>query len=78
MKKLVAIAVFSAAAGAFSMHAFADKQPLMRGALNNLEQALNQLQKATSDKGGHRVKAIEHVKAAIAETKAGIEFDNKR
>jgi hypothetical protein len=77
MKKTVAIALFSASLGALSAQAFADKQPHMRSALKNLEQALNQLEKASHDKGGHRVKAIGYVKQAIDEVKAGIEFDNK-
>lgn len=55
----------------------AEPQPHMKSALNALENALGQLEKATADKGGHRVKAIEHVKQAIGEVKAGIEFDNK-
>ncbi len=56
----------------------AEPQPHMKSALNSLEGALGQLEKATADKGGHRVKAIDHVKQAIAEVKAGIAFDNKR
>ena len=55
-----------------------DKQPHMRGALNHLNQALDQLQKATTDKGGHRVKAIELTKSAISEVNEGIAFDNRR
>ena len=30
---------------------------------------------ATADKGGHRVAAMKHLQAAIAEIEAGIEFD---
>lgn len=30
---------------------------------------------ATADKGGHRVAAMKHLQAAIAEIDAGIEFD---
>ena len=33
--------------------------------------------KAEADKGGHRVKALELVNQALAEVKAGVEFDNK-
>ena len=36
------------------------------------------LERATADKGGHRVKAIQHVDAAIAEVRAGMRFDRKR
>jgi hypothetical protein len=57
--------------------ASADGQPNMKAALAQLEGAHASLQKATADKGGHRVKAMELTKAAIAETKAGIDYDNK-
>lgn len=55
----------------------AEPQPHMRSALGSLESALGQLEKATADKGGHRVKAMGLVKQAIDEVKAGIAFDNK-
>lgn len=55
----------------------ADRQPHMRAALSSLQSAKGQLEKATADKGGHRVKAIELTKAAIAQVEAGIAFDNK-
>lgn len=58
--------------------ASAEPQPHMRAAMNSLEAALAQLQKATPDKGGHRVKAIELTGQAIEEVKKGIAFDNKR
>jgi hypothetical protein len=77
MKKTMMIAVVSAVVGGFATQAFADKQPMMAKALNNLEDAKRSLEGATADKGGHRVKAIELVNAAIGEVKAGMEFDNK-
>ncbi len=77
MKKFVMIAVVSAAVGGFATQAFAEAQPTMRKALASLEEAKRHLENATADKGGHRVKAMELVNAAIAETRAGIEFDNK-
>ncbi len=55
----------------------AEPQPHMRSALGSLESALAQLQKATADKGGHRVKAMELTTQAIEEVKKGIAFDNK-
>lgn len=58
--------------------AFAEPQPHMKAALKDLENAKAQLEKATADKGGHRVKAMELVNQAIDEVKKGIEFDNKR
>ena len=48
----------------------------MREAITSLEQALGSLDKASPDKGGHRLKAIDLTKQAIAEVKEGIKFDN--
>jgi len=47
-------------------------QPHMQAALQHLNSAKAQLQKATSNKGGHRVKAISLVKQAIDEVQKGI------
>ncbi len=55
----------------------AEKQPHMEKALEHLEHAKNQLQKAEHDKGGHRAKAVGLVDQAMAEVKAGIAFDDK-
>jgi hypothetical protein len=62
----------------FVREADADPQPAMRSALQNLEQAQQNLKNATADKGGHRVNALDHVAKAIEEVKKGIAFDNKR
>ncbi len=77
MKKTMIIAVVSAFVGGFATQAFADKQPLMKKAVVELEAARRTLENATADKGGHRAAAIGHVDAALLEVKAGIEFDNK-
>jgi hypothetical protein len=50
-------------------------QPNMEAALASLQQARESLQNATIDKGGHRVRALKMVNQAIAEVKAGIEYD---
>ena len=42
--------------------------------MNALENAKDSLEKATNDKGGHRVKALGFVKDAIDEVKKGIDF----
>jgi hypothetical protein len=52
-------------------------QPFMRAARGDLNTARSELQKATPDKGGHRVKAIGLVNSAIAEVNAGIAFDRR-
>jgi hypothetical protein len=54
-------------------HAAAPDQPHMQAALNALESARNNLDKANADKGGHRTNAIQLVKDAIAEVKLGME-----
>jgi hypothetical protein len=58
--------------------ASAERQPQMQDALRALNNAANHLEKATADKGGHRVNALRLTKQAIAEVQAGIDFDNKR
>ena len=70
----IVAALFSA--GVLTGTAVAKRQPLMHDALRDLQVARGTLDAATPDKGGHRVKAIELTDAAIAEVKAGIEFDN--
>ena len=77
MKKMLMVAVVSAFVGGFATQAFAEKQPAMAKALVHLENAHKELEAATADKGGHRVKAMALVADAIAEVRAGIEFDNK-
>jgi len=53
-------------------HAVAPDQPHMQAALDALNSARDNLDKANPDKGGHRAKAIEYVRAAIDEVKMGI------
>lgn len=76
MKKLVSSAVLAVVLLAPAA-AFAEKQPHMKAALELLKKAKEQLEKATPDKGGHRVKALEQVNQAIEQTEKGIAFDNK-
>jgi hypothetical protein len=52
-------------------------QPRMQAARADLNQARASLQRAMNNKGGHRVKAIEYINAAIAEINAGIAFDRR-
>jgi len=54
-------------------HAAAPDQPHMQAALDALQSARNNLDKANADKGGHRANAIRLVNDAIAEVKRGIE-----
>ncbi|HWW75522.1 MAG TPA: hypothetical protein VNZ44_09000 [Pyrinomonadaceae bacterium] len=55
--------------------AFAPDQPHMEAALDKLRSARSNLEAATDDKGGHRVKALEHVNKAIDDVQKGIEYD---
>ncbi|HKB80129.1 MAG TPA: hypothetical protein VKH35_10465 [Thermoanaerobaculia bacterium] len=48
-------------------------QPHMVNALNHLRAAQKQLDIAETDKGGHRVKALQLVRDAIAEVQLGID-----
>jgi hypothetical protein len=50
-------------------------QPNMQAAKNHLQDALNNLQRATADKGGHRANAIDLTRKAIDEVNKGIAFD---
>jgi hypothetical protein len=49
----------------------------MKSALGWLRSAKVELDKATPDKGGHRVKALELTAAAIQQVEKGISFDDK-
>jgi len=61
----------------FVGRASAVPQPNMEAALGHLEQAKAALEKAEHNKGGLRVKALEHVNQAIAATREAIAVGNK-
>ena len=67
---LLALAVF----GASFLFGCATGQPHMRNALDHLMAAKGELQAARTDKGGHRVRAIELVDEAAAEVQRGIDY----
>lgn len=52
-------------------------QPHMQAALDALKTAQRELNAASSDKGGHRVKALRFVSDAIAQVEQGISFDRR-
>jgi hypothetical protein len=56
-----------------TLFAGAPEQPHMQNALNALENARDNLNRATADKGGHREKALSYVTDAISEVKKGID-----
>jgi hypothetical protein len=61
----------------FVGRASAVPQPNMEAALGHLEQAKAALERAEHNKGGFRVKAMEHVTQAIAAVREGIAQGNK-
>ena len=77
MRRTLLVAAAAFCLGGFANEALADRQPKMKDALAHLNRALDTLEKAAHDKGGHRVKAIQFTKEAIEEVKKGIAFDNK-
>src|SRR5689334_7232600 len=76
MKARISLAVLALLILAVAGLAAGD-QPFMRAARADLMTAKSELQKATPDKGGHRVKAIELVNQAIAQVNAGMAFDRQ-
>jgi hypothetical protein len=75
----VTAATGAAAIGLLASAGSADAyQGNMERALSSLYQALGSLREATPDKGGHRVRAMNLISQAIAETQAGIEFAAER
>ncbi len=60
-----------------SVQAAPEAQPEMRAAMEHLREAQRNLEAASHDKGGHRAKALEHVRQAIAEVELGIKWDNE-
>jgi len=55
-----------------------EPQPLMKSGLRHLKLARTALEKATHDKGGHRVAAIKLTNEAIEQVEKGIAFDNAK
>lgn len=81
-RKLWKVAALSIAAALLVMTFFAGRasavpQPNMEAALGHLEQAKSALERAEHNKGGFRVKALDHVNQAIAAVREGIALGNK-
>ncbi|MEO8699786.1 MAG: hypothetical protein ABI867_07070 [Kofleriaceae bacterium] len=74
---LVALLAAGIGRDAYVSSASADVQPKMQSALESLRAAKSSLQDATTDKGGHRAKALALTNQAIDQVQAGIKFDNK-
>ena len=52
-------------------------QPHMRSAQDALKVAERHLEDASQDKGGHRKRALDHVRQALTEVRAGIKYDRR-
>ncbi len=79
MKRLfvLVLALVLAAFYAGTLTVRAENQPHMKAALEHLQAAKAELEKAEADKGGHREAALKATNEAIGHTKEGIEFANK-
>jgi hypothetical protein len=76
MKARISLAVLAVFLFASAIVVAGD-QPFMRAARADLQTAKRELQLATPDKGGHRVKAIALVNQAIGQVNAGVAYDRR-
>ena len=76
MKARIALTLFTLLTAGVIAGAAPD-QPFMRAARADLQTAKRELQRATPDKGGHRVQAIALTNKAIAQVNAGIAYDRR-
>ncbi len=79
MKRLfvLVLALVLAAFYAGTLTVRAENQPHMKAALEHLQAAKAELQKAEADKGGHREAALKATDEAIHHVHEGIEYANK-
>lgn len=73
---IAALALGSLLVSPMSSASAQQNQPEMDSALADLRQAEQHLRSASTDKGGHRVQAIQLVQQASREVQAGIDYDN--
>jgi len=74
MKRIIAVIVVAMLLVGGTVGICAADEPHMRAALERLREARGQLEKAESNKGGHREKAIELIDRAMEQVKEGIGF----
>jgi hypothetical protein len=70
----VALPLALVATAAFKVGEYVQGQPHMEAAMTAMNTAMDHLKEAAEDKGGHKAKAMMHLKEAIAQTQAGIDF----
>jgi hypothetical protein len=73
---LALTALTTAAGGLYAGYSLAD-QPRMHSALEHLQMAENDLSAADNDKGGHRQRALELTRKAIAQVHDGMRYDRR-
>ena len=71
-RRFAAKKIVSASAAGVAVVAASAAQPNMEDALTHLKGAKESLEKATANKGGHRVAAIKLIDQAMDEVKKGI------
>jgi hypothetical protein len=74
MRTFKTIAIILLSMSALGMSSAFARQPHMERALENLRAARAELQAAEHNKGGWRLRALEHTDRAIVETERGIAF----
>ncbi len=74
---LVAAGCAALLGGAFLAGQASADQPRMQRALDYLQSAYRELERAEPDKGGHRAKAMTRVRQAMDEVRAGIRYDQR-
>jgi hypothetical protein len=72
---VIALLVVVAIASGFVAGRASADQPRMQAALEHLQRAKVELEKADRDKGGHRENALRLTKDAIAEVERGVNYD---
>lgn len=77
-KTLVTFMLSTLIVFSFSQSAFAKRQPRMERSLEILQNAERVLNKARPNKGGHRYKALQHIRRAMNEVRRGMEYANRR
>ena len=74
---LIAAAALVVGLGLGFTAAVAADQPFMQAALDHLDAAERDLNKASADKGGHRAEALRLVRAAKSEVRKGMRYDRR-
>src|SRR5215467_7573570 len=77
LRRIPMLAVASVLALAPFSLAQQQAQPEMQSALQHLREAEQDLQKASHDKGGHRVQAMQLINQAEQQVQEGIQYDNQ-